>query len=41
MTVHQLVMDSVSLRVKCRVIYIFIHGRPLGSYDITLRQKHI
>ena len=22
-------------------IYIFIHGRPLGSYDTTLRQNHI
>ena len=23
------------------VVYIFIHGRPLGSYDTTLRQNHI
>ena len=22
------------------VLYIFIHGRPLGSYDTSLRQKH-
>ena len=23
------------------LVYIFMHGRPLGSYDTTLRQKHI
>ena len=22
-------------------VYIFIHGRPLGSYDATLRQNNI
>ena len=22
-------------------IYIFIHGRPIGSYDATLRQNNI